>query len=147
LRNKALWAGPPFQGKPPMTADDIGDLFVWITLGVIIGGRLGFVLFYGGAAIAVCGPARRTRLLGLPGAYLDNPIRSSPPGKVACRSTAASSGVVIGVLLVLPEPQAEPACCRRLWSPRRRRSASFSVASPTSSIASLWGKVTNVPWA
>ena len=46
LRNKALWEGAPFQGKAPATADDIGDLFVWITLGVIIGGRLGFVLFY-----------------------------------------------------------------------------------------------------
>src|SRR6267378_1033665 len=47
LKNKKLWAGPPFQAKPPATADDIGDLFVWITLGVIIGGRLGFVLLYG----------------------------------------------------------------------------------------------------
>ena len=47
LRTQKLWAGVPFMGKPPMTADDVGDLFVWITLGVIIGGRLGYVLLYG----------------------------------------------------------------------------------------------------
>src|SRR6266852_1024245 len=43
LRTQNLWAGRPFMGKAPATPDDIGDLFVWITLGVIIGGRLGFV--------------------------------------------------------------------------------------------------------
>src|SRR5258707_6802992 len=47
LRTQKLWAGRPFMGKPPATPDDIGDLFVWITLGVIIGGGLGFRLFYG----------------------------------------------------------------------------------------------------
>src|ERR1700712_2605543 len=52
LRTSRLWAGPPFGGKPPATPDDIGDLFVWITLGVIIGGRLGFVLLYG---VLYCG--------------------------------------------------------------------------------------------
>src|ERR1700687_573529 len=44
LRTQKVWAAPRFKGKPPATPDDIGDLFVWITLGVIIGGRLGFVL-------------------------------------------------------------------------------------------------------
>src|SRR4051812_4086061 len=47
LRNKPLWRNPPFERKPPATEDDIGDLLVWATLGVIIGGRLGWVLFYG----------------------------------------------------------------------------------------------------
>lgn len=34
--------------KPPvlLKRDDIDDLLVWITLGVILGGRLGYVLFY-----------------------------------------------------------------------------------------------------
>ena len=39
-RARPLWANRP-------RADDIGDLFVWVTLGVIIGGRLGWVLLYG----------------------------------------------------------------------------------------------------
>ena len=74
LRNKRLWAGVPFRGKPPATAEDIGDLFVWMTLGVIIGGRLGYVLLYGmlycgfaGHGAPACG--------GLPEAYFTNPIK------------------------------------------------------------------------
>jgi len=47
LKTERLWAGAPFGGKPQATADHIGDLFVWAALGVILGGRLGYVLFYG----------------------------------------------------------------------------------------------------
>ena len=41
--DKQLWATPPFNGKPPATDDQIGDLVVWATFGVILGGRLGWV--------------------------------------------------------------------------------------------------------
>jgi phosphatidylglycerol:prolipoprotein diacylglycerol transferase len=47
LKTQSIWDGPPFNGKPQATADHIGDLFVWAALGVILGGRLGYVLFYG----------------------------------------------------------------------------------------------------
>jgi phosphatidylglycerol:prolipoprotein diacylglycerol transferase len=47
LKTQALWQGAPFGGKPPATADHVGDLFVWAAVGVILGGRLGYVLFYG----------------------------------------------------------------------------------------------------
>jgi phosphatidylglycerol:prolipoprotein diacylglycerol transferase len=47
LRIERLWAGAPFNGKPQATADHIGDLFLWAAIGVILGGRLGYVLFYG----------------------------------------------------------------------------------------------------
>ena len=47
LKSDRLWAQAPFKGKPVATADHIGDLFVWAALGVILGGRLGYVLFYG----------------------------------------------------------------------------------------------------
>lgn len=47
LKTDRLWAGAPFNGKPQVTADHIGDLFVWAALGVIAGGRLGYVFFYG----------------------------------------------------------------------------------------------------
>lgn len=40
--NQALWAGR----QPTATPAQIDDLFVWIALGVILGGRLGYVLFY-----------------------------------------------------------------------------------------------------
>jgi phosphatidylglycerol:prolipoprotein diacylglycerol transferase len=47
LRNEQLWQGSPFNGKPQATPEHIGDLFVWAALGVMLGGRLGYVLFYG----------------------------------------------------------------------------------------------------
>ena len=72
LRQRSLWRNQPFSGKPPATADDIGDLFMWTTLGVIVGGRLGYDLFYG---IFYCGfwPGGRD-CGGLPMAYWHNPL-------------------------------------------------------------------------
>ena len=42
VRNKRLW-GP---AGPPANALQIDDLILWLTLGVIAGGRIGYVLFY-----------------------------------------------------------------------------------------------------
>ena len=42
LDQTRLWR----DGKPPMTRLQLDDLLTWIILGVILGGRLGFVLFY-----------------------------------------------------------------------------------------------------
>ncbi len=36
-----LWGG-----KSPMTVSQADDFLLWITLGIVVGGRLGFVLFY-----------------------------------------------------------------------------------------------------
>jgi phosphatidylglycerol:prolipoprotein diacylglycerol transferase len=42
LRRASLWTRRP----PPMSAVQLDDLILWITLGVIVGGRLGHTLFY-----------------------------------------------------------------------------------------------------
>ena len=42
VRRPALWP----DNAPPMSAQQVEDLMTWIILGVILGGRLGFVLFY-----------------------------------------------------------------------------------------------------
>ncbi|HEY3697614.1 prolipoprotein diacylglyceryl transferase [Phenylobacterium sp.] len=42
VRNPKLWTRRP----PPATVAQVDDLILWITLGVILGGRLGHVLFY-----------------------------------------------------------------------------------------------------
>jgi phosphatidylglycerol:prolipoprotein diacylglycerol transferase len=47
VRNPKLWAYRP----PVATALEIDDLILWLTLGVIVGGRLGHVLFYTPALI------------------------------------------------------------------------------------------------
>src|ERR1051326_2489354 len=41
IRWQNAWGGPA-----PMTAVDFDDFIVWITLGIILGGRIGYVLFY-----------------------------------------------------------------------------------------------------
>ncbi|WP_292066917.1 prolipoprotein diacylglyceryl transferase [Brevundimonas sp. UBA7664] len=41
-RDNAVWQ----PGKPPVTSVQLDDLVLWITLGIILGGRFGFALFY-----------------------------------------------------------------------------------------------------
>jgi phosphatidylglycerol:prolipoprotein diacylglycerol transferase len=42
VRNPKLWGGR----TPTLSVPQIDDLVLWITLGVIVGGRLGYVIFY-----------------------------------------------------------------------------------------------------
>ena len=47
LYGRMLFSRPElWNGKPPMTKGQADDFLLWITLGIVIGGRLGFVLFY-----------------------------------------------------------------------------------------------------
>jgi phosphatidylglycerol---prolipoprotein diacylglyceryl transferase len=41
LRNEKLWGGPA-----PITVAQMDDFILWVTLGIIVGGRTGYVLFY-----------------------------------------------------------------------------------------------------
>ena len=41
IRNERYWAGPA-----PLTVVDYDDFVLWVTLGIILGGRIGYVLFY-----------------------------------------------------------------------------------------------------
>jgi phosphatidylglycerol:prolipoprotein diacylglycerol transferase len=41
IANQRLWGGPA-----PFTATDFDDFVLWVTLGIILGGRAGYVLFY-----------------------------------------------------------------------------------------------------
>ena len=42
VRQEKLWGGQ----TPPITVPQIDDLVLWVTLGVIAGGRIGYILFY-----------------------------------------------------------------------------------------------------
>lgn len=46
IRNPKLWS----PAAPPITTAQMDDLILWVTLGIIVGGRLGYVLFYGRGA-------------------------------------------------------------------------------------------------
>jgi phosphatidylglycerol:prolipoprotein diacylglycerol transferase len=42
IRRDKLWA----PGKPALSVPQADDFLFWATLGVILGGRIGYVLFY-----------------------------------------------------------------------------------------------------
>jgi len=41
LKNKRLWGGPA-----PITLLQLDDFILWVTIGIILGGRTGYILFY-----------------------------------------------------------------------------------------------------
>jgi phosphatidylglycerol:prolipoprotein diacylglycerol transferase len=41
IKNEKLWAGPV-----PITLPQLDDFILWVTIGIIVGGRSGYVLFY-----------------------------------------------------------------------------------------------------
>lgn len=144
LRQKSLWTNPPFSGKPPATEDQIGDFVVWATLGVILGGRLGWVIFYG---IILCSVSPDGNYCaGLPGEFLTNPIRII----AAWEGGMSFHGAVIGVVL-------------SLWLFCRKHRLSFfsmgdlvCLVQPIGQFfgrianfvnGELWGKPSDVPWA
>jgi phosphatidylglycerol:prolipoprotein diacylglycerol transferase len=145
IRDKGLWTNPPFNGKPPATLDDIGDFVVWATLGVIIGGRLGWVLFYG---IFLCSvsPQNADYCRGLPMDFLEHPIRII----AAWEGGMSFHGGAIGVIVAL-------------WFFARSRKLNFvQLGDMVTTVVpiglffgrianfvngELWGKVTDVPWA
>jgi phosphatidylglycerol:prolipoprotein diacylglycerol transferase len=47
IRNERYWGGPA-----PLTVRDFDDFVLWVTLGIILGGRIGYVLFYNPARFA-----------------------------------------------------------------------------------------------
>ena len=57
IRNPKLWGGRP----PTITAPQIDDLILWITLAVILGGRIGYICFY-----MLVNPDQRTELFAHP---------------------------------------------------------------------------------
>lgn len=145
LRNKSLWAYPPFKGRPPATEDEIGDLVVWATLGVILGGRLGWVLFYG---TILCGvtPEYAQFCDGLPMGFLTDPVRIIAAWEGGMSFHGGLLGTAVAVWLFC----------------RRRKLSLLSVADLACAFApiglffgrlanfingELWGRAADVPWA
>jgi phosphatidylglycerol:prolipoprotein diacylglycerol transferase len=121
---RALAARPP----EPVSALDIDDFIVWATLGVIFGGRFGYVLFY------------------KPEFFLDNPLAILQ----VWRGGMSFHGGVLGVLV------AGTLFARRRSIPYLPFADLIACAAPiglflgrlTNFItAELFGRVTDVPWA
>jgi phosphatidylglycerol:prolipoprotein diacylglycerol transferase len=145
LRNKALWAHPPFNGKPPATEDQIGDLVVWAIFGVILGGRLGWVLIYGTLLCSVT-PQYASYCDGLPIGFLSDPVRIIAAWEGGMSFHGGLLGVVVAVWLFCRRqklamlPVADLVCAFAPVGLFCGRLANFVNGE-------LWGRPTDVPWA
>ena len=116
--------------RPPLVAQvqDIDDFLVWATLGVVLGGRTGYVLFY-----------------NLP-YYLQNPIQVFYLWRGGMSFHGGALGVTLAILLFCRQRKinflafADIIICAVPIGLFFGRIANFINGE-------LWGRVTNVPWA
>jgi phosphatidylglycerol:prolipoprotein diacylglycerol transferase len=118
-----LWPGPA-----PMTAEQVDRLLTWVILGVILGGRIGFVLFY------------------KPGYYLENPAEIPAIWEGGMSFHGGFLGVVVAGLWF----------ARREGVPPLTLGDLMAMVAPIGIFlgrvanfinAELWGRPTDVPWA
>jgi len=123
IRAEALWGD-----TPAITVADFDDFFVWVTLGIILGGRLGYVLFYN------------------PAHFLSHPIEIIEVWKGGMSFHGGFAGCVAAVWLF---------AARRNISVLSLGDLTCAVA-PSGLLlgrfanfvnAELWGRTTDVPWA
>ncbi len=69
------------RSLPPFTAEQVDEFIIWATLGIVLGGRLGFVLFYS------------------PDGYLSNPLNAFAVWKGGMAFHGGVAGVAIAALL------------------------------------------------
>jgi phosphatidylglycerol:prolipoprotein diacylglycerol transferase len=122
IRTPKLWAG-----DPPMTAEQAERLLTWIILGVILGGRLGYVLFY-----------------DLP-TYLADPFQIVRVWEGGMAFHGGFLGVVVAAIWF----------CRREQIPMLSMGDLLAIATPVGLMlgrlanfinAELWGRPTDLPW-
>src|SRR5262245_16231850 len=124
LGQNDLWAG----GTPPMARPATDDLFIYVAAGILLGGRLGYVLFYN------------------PGYYLTHPLDIF----AVWRGGMAFHGGLIGAIvaaIVFARRQQTGA-----WSVLDLCAAAVPIGLFFGRIANfingeLWGRPTSVPWA
>lgn len=123
VKRPDLWGARP----APMSPQQVENLLTWVILGVILGGRLGSVLFYH------------------PDHYLRNPAEILMVWQGGMSFHGGLLGVVIAVSLF----------CWREGAPHLQTADALAVATPTGLLlgrlsnfinAELWGRPTDAPW-
>ncbi|WP_116130771.1 prolipoprotein diacylglyceryl transferase [Tropicimonas sp. IMCC34043] len=124
MRRPTLWPA----NRPPMTAAQVEELMSWVILGVVLGGRLGFVLFYN------------------PLFYLANPLRIF----ALWEGGMSFHGGLLGVIL------ATWIFTGRNAIPRLSAADAMAIATPPGLFfgrianfinGELWGRASDAPWA
>lgn len=119
----ALWPG----ARAPMTRENVDDLLTWMTIAVVLGGRMGYVLFY------------ETQWLW------EDPYRAIAIWEGGMAFHGGMLGVVVAVLLFARSIGASPlsigdaVACAAPFGLLFGRIANFINAE-------LWGRVTDQPW-
>lgn len=123
VRRPALWGAD----GPPMTAGQVEALLTWVIVGVIVGGRLGSVLFYN------------------PDYYMQNPAEILMLWRGGMAFHGGLIGVVVAVALfcraegIRPLPAADALAVATPLGLLLGRLANFVNAE-------LWGRATELPW-
>lgn len=133
LATPAIWpsSGKKKKGKIepdlPATPLEIDDLLVWITLGVILGGRIGYVLFY------------------QPGMILHDPVRIFAVWQGGMSFHGGALGVLIAGGLFCAKRKLDPIRIGDLVATATPIGLFFGrIANFINS--ELWGRTTDVPW-
>jgi phosphatidylglycerol:prolipoprotein diacylglycerol transferase len=124
LSQNALWP----QDKPPFAQRDTDDLLIYVAAGVLLGGRLGHVLFYD------------------PVYYLRHPLDILAVWQGGMAFHGGLIGSIVGIVLFARRVGANP------WSVLDACGAAVPIGLFFGRLANfingeLWGRPTTVPWA
>ena len=123
MKSPRLWPGD----TAPMTVKQVEDLLTWIVLGVILGGRLGFVLFY------------------QPVYYFSHPAEILQVWQGGMSFHGGFLGVIIAAY----------AFCHRHGISKQSTTDALAIGTPAGLLlgrianfinAELWGRPTDLPW-
>ncbi len=124
MRRPGLWPGD----KAPMTPEQPEELLTWMILGVVLGGRLGYVMFYN------------------PGYFLDHPAEILQVWQGGMSFHGGFIGVIVSLILY----------ARARGMPLLQAGDAVALAAPAGLLfgrlanfinGELWGRVADVPWA
>src|ERR1051326_3392319 len=123
IKSQSAWGGPA-----PLTVADFDDFVLWVTLGIILGGRTGYVLFY-----------------NFPH-FMQNPLEIVQLWKGGMSFHGGFIGCVLAVVLfarlrgIQFLPLGDLTCATAPIGLLLGRCANFINGE-------LWGRPTDVPWA
>ncbi|MBO1039803.1 prolipoprotein diacylglyceryl transferase [Brucella pituitosa] len=124
LRNHRLWA----NNQPPMKPEALDDFVIWAALGVVLGGRIGYVLFYNFSY------------------YLSNPLAIPAVWDGGMSFHGGILGTTVAMILFARSRGI------KVWSMFDVIAAGVPVGLGVVRVANfinseLWGRVSDVPWA